>query len=399
MAIVDGGCVLKPIFKFVQVRCFCCCFRPGPCRPLRQHRHRLLLLPGGSDAAVAGGINIMLEASTTAGICQLQALSPVGRCRSFDASGDGYGRGEGFVAAVMQRHDPAAARRHSASICGLLLGSAVNQAGRSSGLTAPNGPSQSSLLRATLAAAGLASSELRFLSVHGTGTALGDPIEVGALAQALPGSSRARGGSSSSSAEAPRIPLTLASNKACYGHTEGAAGLTGLLLAAGMDSHQAAPAIMHLRSMNPYVQAALGDWGAAGGRALHLPRQFAAGSAASAAPGAAGTSSFGMSGVNAHMLVEAWRSEPDGPQSAENQAVRTECSVPMLNVFCKVRWKPDNTLLPPSLPPDSACRRLPLSAPATGAPPRCIPCCTRAPAPAAVARWCSAVCISHPWPT
>ena len=291
------------------------------------HLAHQALLAGESDAAVAGGINIMLEASTTAGICQLQALSPVGRCRSFDASGDGYGRGEGFVAAVMQRHEPGAARRRSVGICGVLLGSAVNQAGRSSGLTAPNGPSQSSLLRAALAAAGLASSELRFLSVHGTGTALGDPIEVGALGQALPGS-RARDGSSSSSssssAEASHMPLTLASNKSCYGHTEGAAGLTGLLLASGMDSHQAAPAIMHLRFMNPYVQAALGDWGTAGGRALHLPRQFAAGSAASAAPGAAGTSSFGMSGVNAHMLVEAWRSEPQGLQSAEHQ-VRMEC--------------------------------------------------------------------------
>ena len=219
----------------------------------------------------------------------------MGRCKSFDSSGDGYGRGEGFVAVVMQRHGGAS----SAGICGVVLGSAVNQAGRSSGLTAPNGPSQSALIKTALAAAGLSSAAVRFLSVHGTGTALGDPIEIGALAQALPGSGSRPGGQ-------PAAPLTLASNKSCYGHTEGAAGLTGLLLAASMANQQAAPAIMHLRSMNPYVQTALSDWAArGGGRALHLPRQYAAGAGPSAQPGAAGTSSFGMSGVNAHMLVEA----------------------------------------------------------------------------------------------
>ena len=162
----------------------------------------------------------------------LQALSPVGRCKSFDSSGDGYGRGEGFVAVVMQRHAGS-----PAGICGIVLGSAVNQAGRSSGLTAPNGPSQSALIKTALAAAGLSSTAVRFLSVHGTGTALGDPIEIGALAQALPGSGSGRPGGQ------PAAPVTLASNKSCYGHTEGAAGLTGLLLAASMASQQAAPAI------------------------------------------------------------------------------------------------------------------------------------------------------------
>ena len=248
----------------------------------------------------------------------LQALSPVGRCKSFDASGDGYGRGEGFVAVVMQRHAGS-----SAGICDIVLGSAVNQAGRSSGLTAPNGPSQSALIKTALAAAGLSSTAVRFLSVHGTGTSLGDPIEIGALAQALPGSGSGRPGGQ------PAAPLTLASNKSCYGHTEGAAGLTGLLLAASMASQQAAPAIMHLRGMNPYVQTALSDWAArGGGRALHLPRQYAAGAAPSALPGAAGTSSFGMSGVNAHMLVEA---APDSQINNSNAILvrdRPPCPLP-----------------------------------------------------------------------
>jgi acyl transferase domain-containing protein len=241
----------------------------------------------------------------------------VGRCKSFDSSGDGYGRGEGFVAVVMQRHAGAS----SAGICGIVLGSAVNQAGRSSGLTAPYGPSQSALIKAALAAAGLSSTAVRFLSVHGTGTALGDPIEIGALAQALPGSS-----SSGRPGGQQAAPLTLASNKSCCGHTEGAAGLTGLLLAASMASQQAAPAIMHLRSMNPYVQTALSDWAArGGGRALHLPRQYAAGAAPSPQPGAAGTSSFGMSGVNAHMLVEA---APDSEHSNISAVAVSACSPP-----------------------------------------------------------------------
>jgi acyl transferase domain-containing protein len=227
----------------------------------------------------------------------LQALSPVGRCKSFDASADGYGRGEGFVAAVLQRSRAALAPGStndeggsSAAAAGqpfcLVLGSAVNQAGRSGGLTAPNGPSQTALVCTALAVGEVDPGELRFLSVHGTGTALGDPIEVGALAQALPVAAQ----------------LTLLSNKSCYGHTEGAAGLTGLLLAAEAVSQAAATPIMHLRNVNPYVSAALGDWSAGGGTTAQLSRQTGPGGSMHAC-GSAGTSSFGMSGVNAHMLV------------------------------------------------------------------------------------------------
>ena len=166
----------------------------------------------------------------------------------------------------------------------LLVGSAVNQAGQRSGLTAPNGPAQTSLIRAALAVGQVDPNDLGLLSVHGTGTALGDPIEVGALAQALPGAAA----------------LSLASVKSCFGHTEGAAGLTGLLLATAAAGHQATPAVMHLRNTNPYVQAALGQWQASARRRVQLPRQLAA----CTSPGFAGTSSFGMSGVNAHAIVE-----------------------------------------------------------------------------------------------
>jgi hypothetical protein len=242
-------------------------------------------------SAAAGGTNVMLLESTTSTICQLQALSPVGRCKSFDSSGDGYGRGEGFAVVVMQRQGSAAAASAEQHVYAIVRGSATNQGGRSSGLTAPNGPAQTALVRAALAAADVAAARVNVVSVHGTGTPLGDPIEVGALAQALPA-----GG-----------PMALVSNKSCYGHTEGTAGLTGLFMAASTLRQGAMPPIMHLRKVNPYVEAALGDWGKGRGRgnAVTLPRQMApAGTGACSAGMLASTSSFGMSGVNAHMILD-----------------------------------------------------------------------------------------------
>lgn len=242
-------------------------------------------------AAMAAGTNIMLLADTTAAICQLQALSPVGRCKTFDASADGYGRGEGFTVAILQRQGE---RSGTTSYpVAVLLSSAVNQGGRSSGLTAPNGPAQSALIRAALNSGGspIDPSQLGVVSIHGTGTPLGDPIEVGALAQALP-----RGHSS----------IAVISNKSCFGHTEGAAGLTGLLAAVGPLQHAALPAIMHLRDINPYVTSALADWTRQrGGRnaGAAAPRQRGpAPILAGRSSMLTGTSSFGMSGVNAHAI-------------------------------------------------------------------------------------------------
>lgn len=215
---------------------------------------------------------------------RLQALSPVGRSKSFDATADGYGRGEGFLTATLARN--------SAELQGgiaTILGAAVNHAGRSSGLTAPNGPAQTALVQAALAAGSTVPGKVGCVSVHGTGTPLGDPIEVGALAQAF---QEPRDGG--------RTPRALVSNKACYGHTEGAAGLTGLLLASSVLSRSALPAIMHLRAINPYVQAALSDWGHKARSPAAVPRVL---SPATPLAAVVGSSSFGMSGVNAHMLA------------------------------------------------------------------------------------------------
>ena len=242
-------------------------------------------------AAMAAGTNIMLLADTTAAICQLQALSPVGRCKTFDASADGYGRGEGFTVAILNRRQRENALSSSSPVA-ILLSSVVNQGGRSSGLTAPNGPAQSALIRTALTAGpAIDPSQIGVVSIHGTGTPLGDPIEVGALAQALP---RGRSG------------IAVISNKSCFGHTEGAAGLTGLLAAVGPLRHGALPGIMHLREMNPYVTSALADWtkkrGGFGAGAA-APRQRAPAPVLSGDSSMlTGTSSFGMSGVNAHAI-------------------------------------------------------------------------------------------------
>lgn len=121
---------------------------------------------------MAAGVNSLLSSKTHVKISALQALSPLGRCKTFDASADGYGRGEGFVAAVLVPHlgSPAA------SLLAVVHGSAVNTAGRSSGLTAPSGPAQQKLLVAALAAGRLSTADVAYLAVHGTGTPLGDPI-------------------------------------------------------------------------------------------------------------------------------------------------------------------------------------------------------------------------------
>ena len=225
---------------------------------------------------MAAGVNAMLLAGTTAAICQLQALSPVGRCKTFDSTADGYGRGEGFAVVVLSHATSAitpgceAGSAPAATTTGpyaIICAGAVNQDGRSSGLTAPNGPSQTALVQQALVSGQLQASNVGTISVHGTGTPLGDPIEVGALGQGLrfqrdSGAEHTRG-----------HPLELVSNKSCFGHTEGAAGLTGLLLAVGCLQDASRPPIMHLGNPNPHVGAAFADWQRQLGLTAAVPRQ------------------------------------------------------------------------------------------------------------------------------
>jgi acyl transferase domain-containing protein len=165
-------------------------------------------------------------------------LAPDGRSKALDAAADGYVRAEGAAMLL-------AVNRAAPGAIALVAGSAVNQDGRSSGLTAPNGPAQQEVLRAALASAGLAATDVSGLQLHGTGTGLGDPIEVGAALQVLLSPGGARG-----------APLQLLAAKSIVGHSEPAAGLTGALYAAHQLAARTAAPVLHLRTLNPHVGAA-----------------------------------------------------------------------------------------------------------------------------------------------
>lgn len=223
-----------------------------------------------------------------AGICQLLALSPDGRCKSFDSSADGYGRGEGCAVFLLTKHNPST--RTGLQV--IYAGSTTNQGGKSSALTAPSGNAQSQLIQRALRITGIPAERVESVSVHGTGTSLGDPIEVNALGSAL---RYAPGGEST---------VSLMSNKSCYGHTEGVAGVTGMNLSVASLIYSSAPGCVNLRSLNPLVGQSLSGWHRQGAPTASTGRQLA-GVCSETAGLASGTSSFGMSGVNAHALLHA----------------------------------------------------------------------------------------------
>lgn len=234
-----------------------------------------------SEMALAGGVNLMLEPGTTVGFSKLQALSPDGKCKTFDASADGYVRGEGCGVVVLKRLSDAIA--DGDNIQGLIRGSAANHDGRSNGLTAPNGSAQEALLRQALANAKVKPHQIQYVEAHGTGTSLGDPIEVSALGRVL-----AQGRSQDD-------PLTIGSVKTNFGHTETAAGIAGVMKVVLSLQNREIPPHLHFQEPNPYIPwqkypLAVPEkpvpWDANKGRRL------------------AGVSSFGMSGTNVHVILE-----------------------------------------------------------------------------------------------
>lgn len=162
---------------------------------------------GDCHSAMVGGVNLLLNPTTVVKISALGALSPVGRCQALDAGADGYGRGEGVATVLLEPQDAAE------SVAAIVASTSVNSTGRGSGVTAPSGPAQQRLIGSALAAAGLTGDTISAVSLHGTGTSLGDPIEVGALLSALAPSGNSATG-----------PLALVASKTSYSHTEGTAG-------------------------------------------------------------------------------------------------------------------------------------------------------------------------------
>lgn len=239
------------------------------------------LRSGESRMALAGGVNLILASDIFIALSHSRMLAPDGRCKTFAASADGFARGEGCGMVVLKRLDDALA--DGDRVLAVIRGSAINQDGPSSGLTAPNGPAQEAVIRAALADARLAPRQVGYIEAHGTGTQLGDPLEVHAIG-AVFGPDRAG---------AP--PLVIGSVKTNIGHLEGAAGVTGLIKLVLALQQRTIPAHLHFAAPSPHihweefplkvpVQAM--PWAPIDGRRI------------------GGVSSFGFSGTNAHVLLE-----------------------------------------------------------------------------------------------
>jgi acyl transferase domain-containing protein len=227
------------------------------------HAAASALALGQCGGALVGGANLCLSPDTPAAFAKAGMLAPDGRCKTLDAAADGYVRAEAVGVLLLQLLAPDVAATAAAAPLALLAGSAVNQDGRSSGLTAPNGPAQQDVLRAALAAAGLGPGEVCGLQLHGTGTGLGDPIEVGAAAAVF----GAAGGDGPT-----RSPFVLMAAKTNLGHSEPAAGVVGLLQATFSLSQRAALPLLHLRTLNPLLVPLLRPEGGGARRGCLLPR-------------------------------------------------------------------------------------------------------------------------------
>ncbi|MBK8783716.1 MAG: hypothetical protein IPO22_18355 [Anaerolineales bacterium] len=234
---------------------------------------------GESDLGVVGGVNLILTPELTITFSQARMLSPDGRCKTFDASADGYVRGEGCGVIILKRMSDAI--RDGDNILALIRGSAVNQDGRSNGLTAPNGLAQQDVIRQALSNAQVAPHQINYVEAHGTGTPLGDPIEMASLHAVLDdGQTNGR--------------VLVGSVKTNIGHLESAAGIAGLIKSVLAMQHEAIPPHLHLKEVNPYLSLEnsrleigtyLRPW-----KRREQPRF-------------AGVSSFGFGGTNAHIIL------------------------------------------------------------------------------------------------
>ncbi len=238
------------------------------------------LRSGECDLAFAGGVNLLLTPENFVAYSKAGMLAADGRCKTFDARADGYVRGEGCGMVALKRLSEA--QRDGDRIVAVIRGDAVDQDGRSSSLTAPNGPSQQQVIREALRLAGVEPQAVQYVECHGTGTALGDPIEVQALA-AVYAEGRAVG-----------RPLILGAVKTNIGHLESAAGIAGVIKVCLALRHESIPPNLHLETPNPHV-----DWDA---MQVALPQRSYAWPSAGKER-LAGVSSFGFSGTNAHLVL------------------------------------------------------------------------------------------------
>ena len=235
---------------------------------------------GESDFALAGGVSAIITPELFVAMTKVGFMAPDGRCKTFDARADGFGRGEGCGVVALKRLGDAVA--DGDRIHAVIRGTAVNQDGRSTVLTAPNGQAQKAMIRDALAAAAIGPERILFVEAHGTGTALGDPIEMEAIAETL--------------GRAPGASCYVGSAKANIGHLEAAAGVIGLIKAAQVLRHRIAPPQPGFGALSPHISL--------DGTRLSVPTEPMP-LADAGLPGCAAVSSFGIGGTNAHVVLEA----------------------------------------------------------------------------------------------
>jgi len=243
------------------------------CQSLRQRE---------CDLALVGGVNALLSPELTQAFSQAQMMAADGRCKTFDATADGYVRGEGCGVVVLKRLRDA--KEKGDRILAIIRGSAVNQDGRSNGLTAPNGPAQQSVVRQALSNANVAPAQIQYVETHGTGTPLGDPIEVEALQAVL------------ADGRSANTPCYLGSVKTNVGHLEASAGIAGLIKGVLALQHQEIPPHLNLTKLNPHITLEQTPFIIATETqrwSTDTPFRLA------------GVSSFGFGGTNAHVVLEA----------------------------------------------------------------------------------------------
>eukprot|EP01037_Dinobryon_pediforme_P018179 gene18179-18429_t len=248
---------------------------------------------GDCDAAVIAAADLILTPFSLKVREAANMLSSDGKNKSFDASADGYVRGEGAGALVIMPLVEAERRR--CAVLAVIRGSSVNQDGKSASFTAPNGSAQRDLLRRALSAANLEAEDIAYLEAHGTGTALGDPIEWGAIRDVLLGGPE--------SVAAP--PLVIGAVKSSIGHLEGAAGIAGVIKAVMALRHRNVPPNLHFQTRNPLLLDSTGRQG------IFPTTSIAIRSTGRSKLLAAGVSCFGSGGTNAHVILSEYLAQSD----------------------------------------------------------------------------------------
>jgi acyl transferase domain-containing protein len=245
------------------------------------------LQSGESNLAITGGVSLMLSPDMTITFSQARMMAPDGRCKTFDASADGYVRGEGCGIVILKRLSDAIADQDR--ILAVIKGSAVNHDGLSNGITAPNGLAQQAVIRQALKNAGVAPAEISYIEAHGTGTPLGDPIEIRALKAVL------------MSGRSSEQRCGIGSVKTNIGHLEPAAGIAGLIKVVLSLQHRKIPPHLHLQQLNPHLSL--------DGTPFFIPGECQPWPSDRLL---AGVSAFSFGGTNSHLILEAAPEESRG---------------------------------------------------------------------------------------